>query len=262
VSRFDFDAPAESEDVIWSARIDATDGYLRVTGQSAAGRYVLLQNQGLLTFTYRRVDNAKAFRAQATSLRNLRARYPREFDAYVVPLLSKFSDLPFLRPGPAEVYAVFSELPADEVVSRRVIELLPELAADEQGRRDAASRALAVLGPAGVLAVMRLDEQSAGPLTGEQHSRLRALLDAAHHLPRATFDRTAARADARFLADCLENPDIAVRAAAKRELGRVLGREIDYDVNLPPDARHAAADAVRQRLPKPPAPATRPSPES
>jgi hypothetical protein len=42
----------------------------------------------------------------------------------------------------------------------------------------------------------------------------------------------------------------------------VLGREVDFDVNLPPDARHAAAESVRKTLPRPPAPTTRPAPES
>jgi hypothetical protein len=263
VGRYDFDAREESADAIWSARIDVIEGYLRLTGTSEAGRYSLLQNGGTLTFTYRRIDNARTFRAVATSLRDMQSRHPKEFDTYVLPLLTRFSDVPFLRPGPAEVYAVFAELPADDVVTRRVLDLLPDLSDDDQSRRDAASRSLTAIGPAGVLAVMRLNEEATGPLTGEQRSRLRAVVDASRRQPRATFDPTAARNDPRFLADCLEDADVAVRAAASRELHRVLGREIDYDINLPPAARHVGAEAVRKTLPRPAAPATtRAAPES
>jgi hypothetical protein len=261
---YDFDALETSEDGLWLARLNATSEYISVSGQSLTGRVTLVQNAGRLTFMFRRHNNAQNIRAQGQSLRELRERYPKEFEEQIVPLLSKFSNLPFLRPGPADVYAVFDELPADGAVTAQVLALLPQLAADAFPHRDEASRALAALGPAGVLAVLRLDEARAGPLTHEQRSRLAALVNAARRIPPQRFDPAAARAEPRFLADCLEDPDLAVRTAAKRELERVLARPVEYDVTLPPAARRTAADAIRKSLPKPMLPATRaaPQPES
>jgi hypothetical protein len=261
--RYDFGAAEASDDGVWQARLSAAEGYLNVSGQTLVGRLNVIQSGGRLNVTYRRHDNPQqqSFRAQVDSLKELRARFPREFEGLVVPLLSKFSDLPFLRPGPGDVYTVFNELPADDAVTRRVLDLLPQLAADAFAERDAASGALAALGPAGVLAVMRLDERRTGPLTVEQRHRLRTLVAAARRLP-PQFDPAGARAEPRFLADCLEDPDAAVRAAAKRDLERALGRPVEFDVNLPPEARAEAAGKVRKNLPRPKVAETQPAPQA
>jgi hypothetical protein len=261
VTRYEFE-PA-TDDALWVAHLDAGDGYFSINAQSLTGRTSLVQNDDHVTFSLFRRDPGgvfrQAFHADADSFRDLRAAHPREFEELVVPILSKFSDLPFLRPGPAEVYRAFADLPADPTVTERVVTLIPALAADAFPERDAASRQLADLGQPGVLAIMRLDAAQLAELTDEQRSRLAAVVAASRRFA-PSFEPEAALQDPRFLADCLEDTDPAVRAAAKRQLEKVLGHAVEFDPASEGDIRSSAAANIRKTLPKRREPTTQPAP--
>src|SRR5206468_617377 len=72
-----------------------------------------------------------------------------------IPLLGKFSDLSWLRPGASDVYSVFTEIAADPQTTARIDELLPDLDSDAFHVRDAAGKQLLEMGPPAVLAALR-----------------------------------------------------------------------------------------------------------
>ncbi len=144
------------------------------------------------------------------------------------------------------MYAAFPDLPADAGVTARVLDLLPQLEAGAFADRDAASRALAAAGPPGVLAVLRLDSAAGPELGAEQRGRLNRLLDAGRR--RDFPDGAAAGGDVGFLVECLDDPDRAVRDAARRALEKRLGRSVRFDAALDGEARRAAVTAVRREV--------------
>jgi hypothetical protein len=183
----------------------------------------------------------------ANSLEELRSRRPAEYRRYVLPMLLKF--LPEgtrdpLRPGPADVYAVLHEIRADDRAARRVRELLPLLGDESPSRRDQALSDLRRLGPAAVLAVLRLEPAELDALTAEQKGRLASFL-APHRRP---GDAPPDGKDPDFLCDCLNDDDPAVRSAAKARVEKLLGVPLKFDRALQAEARAAAADAVREEL--------------
>ncbi len=192
--------------------------------------------------------------AHASSIGQLRTEHPEEFRKYVLPLLEKLSDMQWLRPGAADVYAAFPQIPADEQVTRKVRALLPDLDSDAFPIRDAASTQLAALGPPAVLAALRMDWSD---LSDEQQSRLLALINDHHR--REVLDAATAGKDLNFLADCLEYDDPAVRAAARSAIEQALGQPVGFDVQSTGEARTDEVDAVRKQIAQAPFPETQPS---
>ena len=92
---------------------------------------------------------------------------------YVIPMLARFSDPSFLQPGPADVYSVFVEIPADQKITHEVEQLVPQLDADDPADREAASAKLRQFGAPAVLAALRMDEST---LSEEQKLRLKAFI--------------------------------------------------------------------------------------
>jgi hypothetical protein len=144
-----------------------------------------------------------------------------------------------MKPGAGDVYGVFTEVQADQQVTQKIEALLPELDSPSSPIRDAASQRLMALGPAGVLAALRLDSSA---LTDEQRGRLGELV--ARHRRRDLADPAAARKDPNFLADCLEYDDPAVRRAAKATLERAVGQPVPVDITLTGDALTRAVDGT------------------
>src|SRR5207248_5323440 len=96
-------------------------------------------------------------------------------------------------------------------------------------------------GPPAVLAALRIDPSR---LTPEQRGRLNAFVER-HTL---WSDPSEARRDVRFLIDCLELDDPAVRAAALVDLRAVARRDIAFDLDAAPIARRQAAAALLESL--------------
>ena len=193
---------------------------------------------------------------QANSMLEFRNTSPREFRHYVLPALLRFSDDAFIVPGPADVYRAFGQITPDPSVEQAVEQILPDLDADDPSDRETASLKLQMLGPRGVLAVLRMDRE---PLSFEQKYRLREFIQ--HNQHRAESAEALAH-DLSFLIDCLEDADTTVRAAAKTELEKQTHQRLDIDLAQPADRCAAAADSLRARLlgvPAVAAPATQPA---
>lgn len=206
---------------------------------AAAGQPVMIRPNG---FAGAQVRSVAKVRASADSIAELRAAHVAEFRTYVVPMLAKVSDLSWLTPGAADVYAAFPDLPADPAVTAQLTALLPDLDGDVAAARDAAAERLMALGPAGALAALRTD---ATALSVEQRGQLGRLL-AAHR--RRGLPAADARQDPAFLLDALEYPDPTVRAAAKTALEAVVGQPLAFDPTLAGEPLGRAADAARIRV--------------
>jgi len=197
--------------------------------------------------------------AMAASMEELRSKYPKEVRQYVRPILQRLGGHDVLGVKAADVYRAFPQIHPDENTRKRVDELVAALDAAGAEQREKASAALAAMGAPAVLAALRLDGSLLAP---EQQARLSAFIK--QHDEQRAMDPEKARRDPVFLISCLEFEDPKARAAAKDALVELLGKPVSFDVNAPPAARAAAADAIWQTVfsePIQPAvgPQTRPS---
>lgn len=265
IERYDFDAKDEE---LWNSRVMIGEGFVTLSAQSLYGNTTLWQNASgvnvrVAEFGQWGQPQNVVFTGQARSMLQLRAEHPQEFRTHVVPLLSRFSDLSFLLPGPADVYGVFVEIPADQMIVQSIARILPELDADDPVDRDAGSAKLRELGSAGVLAALRWDTTD---LSEEQKLRLESFIGCFRRRPIA--DPAAQRRNVDFLIDCLEYDDQTVRTAAKSELEKQAGHPINFDPSMTGKEAAKAADALRKQLLTPPdnalpaMPATQPAPQA
>lgn len=168
--------------------------------------------------------------------------HQRECRTFLVPLLRTIAPREnVLRPRAGDVYRAFDAIPADAEVTRQVRAILPELEAESPAAREAASAKIDALGPAGVLAILRMDR---GDCTPEQTARLGAIVQR-HSTLR---DPAGWRRDIYFLTDCLEDADPAVRRAALDAVRAVAGRDVEFDLDADAQARSAAAQEVLRAL--------------
>jgi hypothetical protein len=263
ITRVDPDVKADDE--VWSTYINVSGDNFWIMGQSVCGRVNINQSNGQIGVNVMEwtsgpggnIQTDSLLNTRASSIGQLRAEHPEEFRKYVLPLLSKLSDMQWLQPGTSDVYVMFPQIPADEQVMRKIRALLPDLDSDAFPVRDTASTQLAALGPPGVLAALRMDWSE---LSDEQRSRLLALVNDNHR--REMPDVAAARKDLNLLADCLEYDDPAVRAAAKAAIEQALGQPVSFDVQSSGDARTDAVDAVRKQIAQAPAPSPQTQPST
>lgn len=263
------DLNVQDDQTIWQASASQSSTYLSISGQSVLGRITFSQNNAsrvggvvraqpvrVTVYEWQAGPRLKSiFTASADTVEKLRVQNPVEFRKYVVPLFRKFSDMRWIIPGASDAYGVFSEIAADPQAIARVQALLPELNSDAYAVRESAGRQLLDLGPAGVLAALRMDADS---LSDEQKGQLGRLIAA--HRRRAISSPDEARKDPAFLTDCLEHDDPAVRTAAKASLEKILGKPLDFDPKLEGESLMTAADQVRRQVQEL-LPATRPADE-
>jgi hypothetical protein len=179
----------------------------------------------------------------AKNLLDLRAQDPKLVRDAVVPWLVQLAGEDLLLPGAADVYRVFDEIDPDAETSAQVQALLPELSSPAYDRREAATAALAHLGPGGACALMRMDRSQLPP---EAASRIDALL--ARQTRRQFDDPGVMRNDLSFLADCMEFDDARVRAAAKAQVEKITGKNVPL-LPVPSQAEWSrAADVVRESV--------------
>lgn len=258
VSRYDFDAPP---DAIWQTTITVKSKYLAISGaigDTADGVQVrLLQSNGTLNLTCTNVQRGARntfFLATASSLRQLQGEHPEEVRRYLTPILRNLSGRLLLRPGATDVYRAFDAIRPDPQAARKLDDLLLKLEADAYAVREQASKDLAALGPAGVLAALRRDNAD---LSGEAKNRLDRFI--AEQSSMSADDVAAARRDRSFLLDCMDDDDAAVRAAAKAALDHVIGKPVEFDLTLTGAARAKAVEALRRNLEPGTRPGTRPA---
>lgn len=261
LTRYDFDAP---DDQPWSTGVTLRSNYLLINAvvgdQQTAVRVSLVQSSGTLIL---RVTNnqprpaaaaapavaapaqAIVLTVQATSLNQLRAEHPEEVRTYLAPALRALAGRSLFRPGPADVYRAFDQIPANPAVARKLDALLAGLESDEFAKRDKATANLTNLGPPGVLAALRRDNSDLSP---EAQNRLQQFIAAHATLSLAPGEAAKTRADRSFLIDCLDDNDPAVRAAAKASLEKLLHRPLPYDTTLDGKARESAVEALRKTI--------------
>ncbi len=244
VTRYDFDQTEEGQ--IWSVSLHRSDSYLSINAQGLGASATFHQSNGvamLIVMQYLNGRNRPVLRLDGPSLLQLQADHPEEVRQYLLPMLSRLGGADLLRPGAADVYTVFGELPPPGEITAKLQQQLPRLESEAFPERDAASSALARLGPAGVQAALRLDRDA---LSFEQIDRIDALIDRERH--RLIADPTAHRHDVYFLLDCLEDADPAVRVAAKSELEKAAGHRLVFDVSAEPKRRATAVEEIRALL--------------
>ncbi len=259
ITRYDLDA---KEGDFWNARVMISDRMISFYAQSMFSSTSLSQSNGILRvavseYTQWAQPQKRVYVAQASSLSRLRADNPEPFRLYVLPLLAHFGDTAFLQLGAADVYGVFPEIPADQKVTQELTEIIPDLDATDPVDRETASDRLLKLGPAGVLAAMRLDDSQ---LSEEQKLRIHAFISGFRRRPVA--EPEIGRRDLAFLIDCLEFDDPSVRLAAKAELERQTDKPVNFDPSLTGKSAASAVDIIRKQIlaPAPVAtPATQPS---
>ena len=197
----------------------------------------------------------------AATLQELVQKHPAEVRHYLSTAWLRITGRDLLDPGPADVYGVFTEIPADPNVAKAVADLLVRMDCDAFDKREAASGELAKLGTPGILAVLRLDRSK---LSQEQKTRCDRFVAAGKT---REFDEAAdALHDVNFLADAMNDSDIRVRQAAKKAFETCVGHAIGIDVSAQSDAagRHAALEKLRSDYDAKDAaksPATRPAEE-
>ncbi|HEY7118183.1 MAG TPA: hypothetical protein VH475_16455 [Tepidisphaeraceae bacterium] len=246
ITRYDFDAPP---DQAWSTALLLRPGYLAVYtqyGDNVNGlRVRLTQANGALSFSCTRLTNGAQntfLLASAPSLRQLQVDHPREVRAFLMPLLQRLSGRALLKPGAADVYRVFDTIHPDPQVAKKLDELLLRLDSDDYARRDGAARELSALGAPTVLAALRHDTTDLSP---EARNRLGQFIASRSNV--SIDGPAAARNDADFLIDCLEDDDPRVRAAAKSALEELGGKPLSFDVETAGD-EPAVLDALRAQF--------------
>ena len=176
LTRFDWDQKAEGQ--VWSVQLVGHDQiFLQIHATGNGINIVYNQNQqgsvSLIVSGNGQGQVRPIFNGRAPTLLMLKQVHPDEVRQYLQPLLRRLTGKDLLRPGPVEVYSVFSDISADAKAVQAVRDLLPQLDADSADKREAASAELLKLGRAGVLAVLRLDLTQ---LSQEQKARCQALL--------------------------------------------------------------------------------------
>lgn len=189
-------------------------------------------------------DNAAPARVNvqrtAPDLITLRRNHARDVDQYLRPLLRELGLESLLAAELAMAYQVFApDLKPDAAAQEQLAKLLPALDDDSYARQQEALRQIGRLGLAGAVAIAHLDRSK---LSAQQN----VLLDAAvaPFAPAQTAPRVL-RNDVDFLVDCLYLTDPTICAAALRQLQRITGRQLDFDVGAQGERRAAAVDELR-----------------
>jgi hypothetical protein len=266
VTRYDLE-DAE-KDVIWSTLLSVSDHAMTLSSQFGAASEIQYMTLSLrpdnvrVLVTERNNPRAPAPLAQrrltltASSLLELRGKHPEEFRRFVAPSLRRMLGTDPLAIRATDAYRAFPTIDADSETLGKLRGLLERFQSPDAAARQKASGELAALGARGVLAALRTQVEG---LTPEQRSRLDEFLES--HDDRR-FAGEQSMGDAWFLVDCLEFEDVRVRRAARQQLSRLLGHDVDFDPDSRADARAAAADRLRDSLAATAAtrPATQPAP--
>jgi hypothetical protein len=247
VVRYDFDVPP---DALWSTTLILRSGYFAISavqGNNYDGTRVrLTQSNGSLSFTCSRIDRGvqkSVLVASAMSLRELQAEHPREVRQYLDPMLFGLAGRHLLRPGAADVYRVFTAVRPNAQTAKAFEKVVLDLESDSFDQRERATKTLREMGAPGVLAALRRDNRDLSP---EARSRIDNFV--AIHATLTPDQLEGAANDPVFLLDCMDDDNLAVRAAARDALEKRLGRKVEFDPSVGDDARGAAVDALRSQL--------------
>jgi hypothetical protein len=246
LDRYDFDQT--DPDAIWVTFLSAGTALVTLSGETLNRRIVFTENPDQLMLSIKEKDPQaspeKSYRNYTgRSMADLRNAHPAEYRQFLLPLIGKLTDTSWFIPGAADVYEIFSEIPADDASTAQLQTLLLSADSTVPAEREQALQQMEGMGARGVLAAMRFD---AAKLAPEQQAAVATLI--AHGRRARVADPAAARKDPDFLLNCLEIDGPGLKAAALRQLSSVLGKPVTFDVNLSGAAALAAVDALRVQI--------------
>ena len=184
-------------------------------------------------------------RRSASSIVELRRRYPADVAKYVDPIFRTLKQDGFLaKIEPRLAWQVFAEAyqPSPELQSQ-VKEMIAKIDAPSFRDREAGSGGLERLGEPAALVIMHMDRSG---LSEEQKSRIDAFLSRFKLISDAEVNRLRHESD--FLLDCLNSDDPPIRQAALNMLRQVTGKQIAFDLDAAPASRLAAIDRLRAEV--------------
>jgi hypothetical protein len=239
-------------DGIWNAIMSVRADLISITvrrGSKSATEYFSISQQKntfrLIIRSARAPGAAVAARMQslsADSIEQFRQKSPAEYKEYVAPVIELLSFATLVKPGPTDIYRVFSELKPSPEVERQILEVVASLASVDPAQRTDASQRLEKLGGIGVLAALRLDRSI---LTPEQRNRIDTFVRS-----QSCFlnEPERLRHDPLFLVDCLEVDDMRVRKLALEELRTALNRDISIDLAADAESLRRTVAGLRKEI--------------
>jgi hypothetical protein len=181
----------------------------------------------------------------AATMADLRREHPMEFESYLRPLFNAFHQAqPIFAVEDTMAWQVMADAwkpPAG--LRQRLVPLIAQLNADSYSAREQAQSALRQIGEP---AALYLSVQDRRGWTDEQKARVDKLLS--EFFPLSPDQARTSGRDVNFLLDCLASDDADLRAATLQRLSKVVGRNINLDLDQPVAQRLDAIARLRREL--------------
>jgi hypothetical protein len=190
----------------------------------------------------------------APSFRELRKRYPRETQEFVVPILRDLQSQTILAPDPRIAsQALQTQFKPDEALSKKIDAALAKFDSDKFQEREQAAKDLADLGQPAAMALSHADRKG---WSLDRQSGVDAFLS--QYKAMSDEELAKLRQEPIFLLDCLYSDDASIRAAAAKMMEKQANVKIDPDASG--EAREQMIDRAYARLfrPLPIQPTTKP----
>jgi len=212
----------------------------------------LLENIGLtddppITFRVQILQESKQqlnLVFSASTLDILRHEHPNEFEHYLRPMFRQFHQEKsvFWMDDRIDWQVLADAWKPPAGLSARVSAVIAQFNSADFAQRQQAQKALHDIGEPAALFLHASDRASWSP---EQTARIGQFL--AGYFTLTDQQAKALGKDVNFLLDCLANDDPDLRAAALIRLDSVLGRKIEYKLDLPPAERNLAIEQLRRQ---------------
>jgi hypothetical protein len=187
----------------------------------------------------------------APTFRELRHRYPRHTQEFVVPILRDLQMQTILSPDPNTAFQVLqTKFKVDDALRKQIDSALAKFDSDRFQDREQAGKDLAKLGEPAAMALMHADRKD---WSIDRSTGVDTFL--ADYKALTPSQITELRDDPIFLLDCLYSEDAQTRSAAAQRLEGF--SHVSIDPNLTGAAREKLIDMVYRQIYKP-LPATQP----
>ena len=161
----------------------------------------------------------------APNFRELRRRYPRETEEFIVPILRDLQLQKVLAPDARVTSQVLqTEFKPTQEFSKKIDAVLAKFDSDDFQTREQAAKDLAALGQPAALALAHADRKS---WSIDRQSGVDAFLSQYKSMP--ADDAAKLRHDPIFLLDCLYSEDAPIREKAAALLQTITGMSLNSD---------------------------------
>ena len=190
-------------------------------------------------------DVVGQYNVSAPTFRELRLKYPRETQEFVVPILRDLHSESILAPDAQIAAQVFGgEVKPDEALQKKIGAVLAKFDSDSFQDREQAAKDLAALGQPAAMALRHADRKG---WSIDRQSGVDAFLSQYQTMPAEKV--TELRKTPIFLLDCLYSDDVNCRASAGKEIEKLTG--VSIDASATGDARDAIINQAFSKLFKP-----------